>query len=286
MASRQSSRTLGPGMASSRLSWITHAHVAESDADVPLAAVHDGADTVPSSAFESPGPEAGIKRQRILDGSTGQDGAAPDGDDAAPQEKLSDGAVPRSQLACRATWRDAADIMAKVVESVVQAGGIYPTITAEVPIVEGLTDGLLVLAWEALEAAAREHHREYTGVQVKQMLAMVVAAAWHGAAAVERLDRVDDDVDKAKVGKRLHKQALAIQKQLKDISSKAARERAGLPAGSEEQTRSEEREQHALMDLKRKPHSGIAELQGSSEAADVEAAAPAEAAISLPLAAD
>lgn len=99
MASLQSSRTLGSRVASSRLSEPALARVSESESDEPSAAVHDGADSFPSSAFESPGPEAGIKRQRILDSSTGQDVTAPDGDDAAPQEKLSDGAVPHSQLA-------------------------------------------------------------------------------------------------------------------------------------------------------------------------------------------
>lgn len=172
---------------------------------------------------------------------------------------------------------DAADIMVKVAESVVLASGLYPTIAAKVPIVEPRTDELLVLAWDSLEAVAKDHGRAFTGVQMKRMLAILVAATWHGAAAVERLDH-DLGVTTERVGKRLHKQVFTVQRQLKDISSKASRERASLPVGSEEQNRVDAREQQALACLKRQRHAGITELLNAAEAAAVEEAAPAEAA--------
>ena len=67
---------------------------------------------------------------------------------------------------------DAADIMVEVAESVVLASGLYPTIAAKVPIVEPRTDELLVLAWDSLEAVAKDHGRAFTGVQMKRMLAI------------------------------------------------------------------------------------------------------------------
>eukprot|EP00966_Prymnesium_polylepis_P332203 7387717-Prymnesium_polylepis.1 len=113
----------------------------------------------------------------------------------------------------------------KVAESIVDARGLYLAITADIPIVETLTDGLLVLAWESLESAAQNDGRQFTGVQMKQMLAILVAAVWRGAAAVEILY---GDIDTEKIGKRLHKQVQKVQKLLADISSKATRARSAL----------------------------------------------------------
>eukprot|EP00966_Prymnesium_polylepis_P152223 3516041-Prymnesium_polylepis.1 len=83
MASRESSRSLGSRAQRSRLGEPTLAAVAKECVETSSQVVHNDADSLPLSAFESPGFEAGNKRQRVLEDSTGQDGAAPVGDDAA-----------------------------------------------------------------------------------------------------------------------------------------------------------------------------------------------------------
>ena len=88
--------------------------------------------------------------------------------------------------------------------------------------VKSITDGIMFDAWVALNRAAEAATEAFTGVALKQKLAWLPASAVVGAEGASRLSTQQAQLS----DKSLHKQVDKVEKELKDISSKAERSRA------------------------------------------------------------
>ena len=159
----------------------------------------------------------------------------------------------------------AAALLKAAAQIILKRSGTSFEVPGELSVATACTDGLLVVAWEAIESIIEEP-RPTTRV-LYQVLAQLVGAALIGADAQIRL--TEESAERA--GRRLQKQAVKVQMAISTLSSKAAQARAAMAKDAEKDTllqvalgtelaASESREQAALRELRGAPYSNFPEI--------------------------
>jgi hypothetical protein len=141
---------------------------------------------------------------------------------------------------------------------ILNAGADAFEISDEAEITGEILEGLLLAAWEALEAVGGTTSQR----KLIQLLPWVVAEAVGQAGMLRRKGTLDE-----KVGRRLHKAVLTLRDALAVVSKKEKRKRdAAADVGGTEaevssaQNASLEAEHEMLEDLRDKPYSGFVEV--------------------------
>ena len=160
---------------------------------------------------------------------------------------------------------EAFGVLKAAAKLILEVPGVTFQLPSGLPLASSCTDGLLALALEAIDSVIEEP-RPTTRV-LYLVLSQLVGAALVGAAAQVRLSLADAE----KAGRRLHKQAVKVQRALAEVSSKAARERElarqdaaeddGLQATiGEKVAASEAEEQASLHRLRCAPYNNFSEI--------------------------